>query len=123
MLKLPNFTPSLEGHYPGLEKSSDFISSLFTSFSRADHLLPPSSSDLPSVGKLLAAGTLLTSHFRISRTCYSHRTEQKQNSGYVCSAASSILAAAITLKGQPRATAQHRRQKAVVTHTCRAVRA
>lgn len=50
-LKLPNFTHSLEGHYPGLEKSSDFISSLFTSFSWPDHLFLTSLSDLAKCGK------------------------------------------------------------------------
>lgn len=49
--KLPNFTHSLEGQYPGLEKSSDFICSLFTSFSWPDHLFLTSLSDLAKCGK------------------------------------------------------------------------
>lgn len=50
-LKLPNFTHSLEGHYLGLEKSSDFTSSLFTSLFWPDHLFLTSLSDLANCGK------------------------------------------------------------------------
>lgn len=50
LLKLANFTHSLEGHYACLEKSLDFISS-FTSFSRPDHLFLTSLSDLAKCGK------------------------------------------------------------------------
>lgn len=106
-----------EGCYPGLEKSSDSISSLFAPFSRTDHLFLASLSDPGKCGK--AAYSWHTFHHPLhDQQSYGlHHTQQKQNTACIYSAASSILVAATIFKVQPTAVTQDKWQKTVLSHT------